>query len=139
MGILYKAQCAECGHSFECSRGCGMFDCTEIGREQHKEKILSGAFGTALKAVLEEHPDATVSYAKELFYCEDCNEYQNLARYKIYDKASWEASTVLAVSQYTCKSCHKLLRVIGDSFIPHRLPCPRCKALARVEVTLLYD
>ena len=142
MGQIYEAKCFSCGHGFKFSRGCSMFDCTAHGRKEHKEKILGGMFGVTLKDVAKKHPDAIISYSQELFYCESCNKYQNLARYKIYDSAPGKEGDLLAISNYACKLCYKPLQIIGDnaySFTPNWLVCPHCKELARVELEMLFD
>lgn len=145
MGQIYKVCCPDCGHSFEFSQGCGRFDCTAVGRERHKQKILTGAFGEKLKKILEEHPDALVSYSKELLYCDKCNRYENQSVYRIYKKSRSGKSNVLPItSEYACIKCHKPMEIIGgrdsDYFVaPLNLVCPRCKGLARISTVLCFD
>ena len=145
MGQIYKVCCPDCGHSFEFSQGCGRFDCTAVGRERHKQKILTGAFGEKLKKILEEHPDALVSYSKELLYCDKCNQYENRSVYRIYKKAQSEGSNALLfVLEYDCIKCHQPMKVIGGRdgayfAEPFTLACPRCKSPARISSVLCFD
>ena len=140
MGQIYRVSCPDCGHSFEFSQGCGMLDCTALGRERHKQKILTGAFGEKLKKILEQHPDALISYSEELLCCDNCNRYANRSVYRIYEKAG----TLLLASEYACKKCHKPMEIIGrndsDYFVaPSILVCPRCKKSANVRTVLCFD
>ena len=145
MGQKYTVSCPDCGYGFSFFQGCGMFDCTIAGRDRHKEKIMAGAFGEELKRILEKHPDAYLSFSRELLYCKECIRYANRSVYRIYERAGdGRADALLFVLEYACVKCHKPMEMIGgkdrDYFVaPLKLPCPRCNGSADVRTMLYFD
>lgn len=121
MGQVYEVCCPDCGYRFEFSQGCAMFDCTEEGREWHKQKIAAGDLGEDPKRILDRHPDAWVSYARQLLYCETCNQYANRSDYRIY--RSGRSDALLYASRHICTKCHHPMRMIEEGALTSPPSC----------------
>lgn len=133
MGEGYGFHCPKCGYKFSANIGTGFLFPQEYA--ENVEKAKAGKFGSELKKLFAEHPDAALDIEPVVMRCDDCGRYYQRMRLDAYlplDKAEnskkkeggrWSVAFPFEGADYITSSD---LEEPYRKVLPHHYKCRYC-------------
>ena len=151
MGKVIRYRHKGCGFSYDFKEGVGF----RLAAKEYKARthMRNGDWGEKWKLLIEQYPDGTATYAKTLFYCEECNEYCTVPQIIFYipkadssyqydesdyvpDEILLDCFQVLEKENISCPKCNREIKEMENL---KKVPCLKCGQISEWKVVGHWD